>query len=77
MLAVELDDLAEAIILLRSRLPVAPRDRPWWGGARWPYLRFRWLAAPRSTVVHPGPIHGGLTNSPAADLDHLIDAFVR
>jgi hypothetical protein len=39
--------------------------------------RFRWLAAPRSTVVHPGPIHGGLTNSPATDLDHLIDAFVH
>jgi hypothetical protein len=39
--------------------------------------RFRWLAAPRSTVVHPGPIHSGLTNDPAADLDRLLDAFVR
>jgi hypothetical protein len=39
--------------------------------------RFRWLAAPRSTVVHPGPIHSGLTEDPAADLERLLDAFVR
>jgi hypothetical protein len=39
--------------------------------------RFRWLAAPRSTVVHPGPIHSGITDDPAADLDRLLDSFVR
>ncbi|MFI5693994.1 DUF3037 domain-containing protein [Kribbella sp. NPDC051586] len=39
--------------------------------------RFRWLAAPRSTVVHPGPIHSGITADPAADLERLLDAFVR
>ena len=39
--------------------------------------RFRWLAAPRSTVVHAGPIHGGLTDDPAAELDRLLDVFVR
>ena len=39
--------------------------------------RFRWLAAPRSTVVHPGPIHSGITDDPAADLERLLDAFVR
>jgi hypothetical protein len=39
--------------------------------------RFRWLAAPRSTVVHPGPIHSGLTEDPAADLERLLDSFVR
>ena len=39
--------------------------------------RFRWLAAPRSTVVHPSPIHSGLTTNPAADLDRLLNAFVR
>src|SRR5450631_137624 len=26
--------------------------------------RFGWIAAPRSTVVQPGPIHGGLTGDP-------------
>lgn len=33
--------------------------------------RFRWLTAPRSTVVQPGPVHIGLTADPAADLAHL------
>jgi hypothetical protein len=33
--------------------------------------RFRWLTAPRSTVVQPGPVHLGLTVDPAADLAHL------
>lgn len=39
--------------------------------------RFRWLAAPRSTVVQPGPIHGGVTDDPAAELDRLLDRLVR
>ena len=39
--------------------------------------RFRWLAAPRSTVVHAGPIHAGITDDPAAELEHLLDILVR
>ena len=39
--------------------------------------RFGFLSAPRSTVVQPGPIHGGLTSDPAAQLAHLLDALVR
>lgn len=39
--------------------------------------RFGFLTAPRSTVVQPGPIHGGLTSDPAAQLAHLLDALVR
>ena len=39
--------------------------------------RFRWLTAPRSTVVHAGPVHSGLTDDPAAELDRLVDALVR
>jgi hypothetical protein len=39
--------------------------------------RFRWLTAPRSTVVQAGPVHAGLTADPAAELDHLLDALVR
>jgi hypothetical protein len=27
--------------------------------------------------VHPSPIHSGLTSDPTADLDRLVDAFVR
>ena len=39
--------------------------------------RFGWLAAPRSTALQPGPVHGGLTEDPAAELVRLLDALVR
>jgi Protein of unknown function (DUF3037) len=39
--------------------------------------RFRWLTAPRSTMVQPGPVHTGLTADPAAELTHLFDTLVR
>lgn len=39
--------------------------------------RFGFLKAPRSTVVQPGPVHGGLTADPAAGLDHLLGCLVR
>jgi hypothetical protein len=38
---------------------------------------FRWLTAPRSTIVQPGPVHSGLTSDPAAELQHLFDDLVR
>jgi hypothetical protein len=38
--------------------------------------RFGWLAAPRSTVVQPGPVHGGLTTDPAAELERLLARMV-
>jgi hypothetical protein len=39
--------------------------------------RFGFLSAPRSTVVQPGPIHGGLTEDPSAELERLLDRLVR
>jgi hypothetical protein len=39
--------------------------------------RFGFLKAPRSTVVQPGPVHGGLTEDPAAELERLLDKLVR
>lgn len=39
--------------------------------------RFGFLRAPRSTAVQPGPVHGGLTSDPAAELDRLLDRLVR
>jgi hypothetical protein len=39
--------------------------------------RFRWLIAPRSTVVQPGPVHTGLTADPAGELDDLFAKLVR
>lgn len=38
--------------------------------------RFGWLAAPRSTVVQPGPVHGGLTRHPGAELERLLARLV-
>ena len=38
--------------------------------------RFGWLSAPRSTVVQPGPVHGGLTTDPATELRDLLDRLV-
>lgn len=38
--------------------------------------RFGFLKAPRSTVVQPGPVHGGLTADPAAELVRLRDRLV-
>ena len=38
--------------------------------------RFRWLTATRSAIVQPGPVHAGLTEDPAADLDRLFTTLV-
>ncbi|MFC9681550.1 DUF3037 domain-containing protein [Streptomyces sp. NPDC056948] len=42
-----------------------------------PGRRFRWLIAPRSTIVQPGPVHTGLTTDPAAETERLLDLLVR
>jgi hypothetical protein len=39
--------------------------------------RFRWLVAPRSTVLRAGPVHMGLAEDPAAELERLLDLLVR
>ncbi|MFF3324807.1 DUF3037 domain-containing protein [Streptomyces sp. NPDC002889] len=39
--------------------------------------RFRWLIAPRSTVVQPSPVHTGLTADPEAEVERLLDVLVR
>ena len=39
--------------------------------------RFRWLTAPRSAIVQPGPVHAGVTSDPAADLDRLFSTLVK
>ena len=39
--------------------------------------RFHWLTTPRSTVVQPGPIHGGMSEDPDATFDRLFGTLVR
>jgi len=38
--------------------------------------RFGFLRAPKSTVLQPGPVHGGVTADPAAELERLLGALV-
>ena len=38
--------------------------------------RFGFLKAPRSTMLQPGPVHGGVTTDPARQLEHLLERFV-
>jgi len=38
--------------------------------------RFGFVTAPRSTVIQPGPVHGGLTRDPAAELGGLVTRLV-
>jgi hypothetical protein len=42
-----------------------------------PRERFRWLVAPRSTVVQTSPVHAGLCEDPARALDELLERMVR
>jgi hypothetical protein len=42
-----------------------------------PKERFRWLTAPRSTVVQTSPAHAGRCDDPAALLEHLLATMVR
>jgi Protein of unknown function (DUF3037) len=38
--------------------------------------RFGFLKAPKSTVLQPGPVHGGITTDPARSLEHLVERLV-
>jgi hypothetical protein len=42
-----------------------------------PGERFRWLVAPRSTVLRAGPVHMGLAVDPETELNRLLDLLVR
>lgn len=38
--------------------------------------RFGFVKAPRSTVIQPGPVHGGVTGDPVRQLEHLLERLV-
>jgi hypothetical protein len=38
--------------------------------------RFGFLKAPKSTVLQPGPVHGGATTDPGRELEHLLQRLV-
>ncbi|OLR92538.1 DUF3037 domain-containing protein [Actinokineospora bangkokensis] len=41
-----------------------------------PSQRFRWLTAPRSTLVQTSPTHTGLTDDPEAELERMFASLV-
>lgn len=51
--------------LCRGDLPEMPEDLRTRG------QRFGWLLSPRSTIIQPTPVHGGLCEDPAAELAKL------
>jgi hypothetical protein len=40
------------------------------------YERFRWLTAPRSSVIQPGPVHVGLCDDPELALERVFTQLV-
>ena len=39
--------------------------------------RFRWLVAPRSTIVQPSPVHCGMCDDPRVMLERLLELMVH
>ena len=71
----ELDGVASALATLEA---VCRGDESVGAAGRTPLgTRFGFVSAPRSTVVHPGPNHGGTTDDPRRQIEHLLDALVR
>ena len=60
-------------------LCAAVRGEPCPGRPALPKLgqRFGWIAAPRSTIIQPGPMHGGVSDDPAVTLERLLARLVR
>ena len=71
-------DLA-AVRTILAIIPKVCRGGPEAGpiGLLPPRSRFRWLVAPRSTIIQPSPVHTGRTSDLAACLEHLMDRMVR
>ena len=73
---VDLDAVCDAHGRSSSRVPWR-RGRRGSASGKDQGTRFGFLRAPRSTVVQPGPVHGGLTEDPAAELARLLTTLVR
>lgn len=41
-----------------------------------PSERFHWLTAPRSDVIQSSPVHGGITDDPARELEALFGKYI-
>ena len=71
---IDLDQVCEALAFVDG---VCAGDERAGAAAEQPLgTRFGFLRAPRSTVLQPGPVHGGLTTDPARQLEHLLERLV-
>jgi hypothetical protein len=71
---VDADQVCEALAFVDG---VCAGDDRGGEAARQPIgTRFGFLKAPRSTVVQPGPVHGGVTDDPARQLERLLERLV-
>jgi hypothetical protein len=64
------------VAAVRAALTAFERGCGEGGQARSISERFNWLTAPRSTMVQPGPVHGGVTADPPAELARLFRELV-
>jgi len=70
----DLDQVCEALEFVAG---VCAGDERGGTAAKQPLgIRFGFLMAPRSTVLQPGPVHGGVTADPAAELERLLGRLV-
>jgi hypothetical protein len=70
----DVDEVREALAAIEA---VCAGDGPAGSAATEPIgIRFGFVSAPRSTVVQPGPIHGGVADDPARELTALLDRLV-
>lgn len=73
--AIDLPSLGAALEAVAAVCAGDPSAGP--VGEQPPGSRFRWLSAPRSTVVQPAPAHAGVTDDPQRELDRLFHLLVR
>jgi len=71
---IDLDQVCEALAFVDG--VCAGDERAGAAGEQPLGTRFGFLRAPRSTVLQPGPVHGGLTTDPARQLEHLLERLV-
>lgn len=70
----EVDRLCDSLAFIDG---VCAGDERGGGAAEQPLgARFGFLKAPRSTVLQPGPVHGGVTADPPRQLERLLAALV-
>jgi len=70
----DIEEVGEALAAIEA---VCAGDGPAGSPASQPIgIRFGFVSAPRSTVVQPGPIHGGVADDPERELAALLDRLV-